>query len=108
MLQGRQRSQPLSHVLDVSDVSPRRLRHCALVEAAETTPPLRPPVSFADYLRDLYYKDDRVFRLPWVPKSSYHISVTPDDVVEALRRLSTGKALGTDQLSDNYVRAALT
>ena len=45
--------------------------------------------------------------LPWVPRSAHRIAVSADDVLEALDRLSRGKAVGDDALRDNHLREAL-
>ena len=59
---------------------------------------LEHPPSFQQYLNGLYRMDGPEYQLPWVPRSSYFISVSPEDVLQATRKLSSGKALGIDRL----------
>ena len=62
---------------------------------------------FADLLEELYGRTGPAYALPWVPRSQYRASVTADQVLEALRRLSFGKAVGLDGLGDRHLRDAL-
>ena len=66
----------------------------------------RPP-TLAAYTKELYWKTDRPRPLPWWPLRGPRVRIDDDDMLEALKRLSSGKAVGIDGLPDRQLKRVL-
>ena len=67
---------------------------------------LNPAASFDEYLTELYFKDG-ISTPPPVHAPGPKISITAEEVVQALKKLSFNKAVGLDQLKDHVLRQAI-
>ena len=59
-----------------------------------------PSLSFAEYLKELYYKDDPTRAIRFVPATSEKVTVSMEEMQAAFTRLKSGKSVGRDGLSD--------
>lgn len=62
--------------------------------------------TFKEYLGDLYHVNN-ARPLPWRPNSGNYLSLNDNDMLEAINRMSSGKAVGVDSLADSNLKAIL-
>ena len=65
------------------------------------------PLTLASYTKKLYWRTDRPRALPWWPLSGARIQLEDEDMLDAIKRLASGKAVGTDGLADRQLKAVL-